>query len=158
MPGAATSKAEVSNVSPHGFWVLLDDRELFLPFEEFPWFRRAPIEAILRLERPHSGAPVLARARHRPFRRFDRTSAALSAEIEALTQYSCDAAQRRVGGPSRTSRSARRDLGAGSGRPSSRPPTRARDLTPAGPAWLSLADTATALEVGDDVSRTCGSR
>lgn len=23
-----------------------------LPFEEFPWFRRAPVEAILRLERP----------------------------------------------------------------------------------------------------------
>jgi hypothetical protein len=27
---------EVTNISRHGFWILLDDRELFLPFEEFP--------------------------------------------------------------------------------------------------------------------------
>jgi hypothetical protein len=32
--------------------VLLDGRELFLPFDEFPWFRSAPVEAILRVERP----------------------------------------------------------------------------------------------------------
>ena len=53
MPGAATSEAEVTNISQHGFWLLLDGRELFLPFEEFPWFKRATVEAIIRLERPH---------------------------------------------------------------------------------------------------------
>lgn len=55
MPGTATSNAEVTNISRHGFWILLDDRELFLPFDEFPWFRRATVEAILDLERsrPH---------------------------------------------------------------------------------------------------------
>jgi hypothetical protein len=52
MPGAATSEVEVTNISQHGFWLLLDGRELFLPFEEFPWFKRATVEAILRLERP----------------------------------------------------------------------------------------------------------
>ena len=26
MPGAVTSKAEVTNISKHGFWVLVDDR------------------------------------------------------------------------------------------------------------------------------------
>jgi hypothetical protein len=52
MPGAATSEVEVTNISKHGFWLLVDDRELFLPFEEFPWFKRAPVQAILRLERP----------------------------------------------------------------------------------------------------------
>ena len=55
MPGAATSEAEVTNISKHGFWLLVDDRELFLPFAEFPWFKRAPIEAILRLDRPTAG-------------------------------------------------------------------------------------------------------
>jgi len=55
MPGAVTSEAEVTNISRHGFWLLLDGRELFLPFEEFPWFKRAPVEAILRLERPRPG-------------------------------------------------------------------------------------------------------
>ena len=52
MPGAATSEVEVTNVSKHGFWLLVDDRELFLPFDEFPWFMEAPISAILKLERP----------------------------------------------------------------------------------------------------------
>jgi Protein of unknown function (DUF2442) len=52
MPGPATSEAEVTNISPHGFWLLVDGRELFLPFDDFPWFRRAPVEAIIRLERP----------------------------------------------------------------------------------------------------------
>ena len=52
MPGTATSQAEVTNISRHGFWLLLDERELFLPFDEYPWFKRAPVEAILRLDRP----------------------------------------------------------------------------------------------------------
>ena len=38
-PGASTSQVEVSNISQHGFWLLLDDEKLFLPFSEFPWFR-----------------------------------------------------------------------------------------------------------------------
>jgi hypothetical protein len=52
MPGPATSEAEVTNISKHGFWLLVEGRELFLPFAEFPWFKQAPVEAILRLERP----------------------------------------------------------------------------------------------------------
>jgi hypothetical protein len=52
MPGTATSAAEVTNISQHGFWMLIDGRELFLPFEEFPWFRQATVDAIVRLERP----------------------------------------------------------------------------------------------------------
>ncbi len=53
MPGSVTSKAEVTNISRHGFWLLVDDRELFLPFEEFPWFTDATVGAILNVERPH---------------------------------------------------------------------------------------------------------
>jgi len=55
MPGSAISTAEVTNISKHGFWMLIDGHELFVPFEEFPWFKRAPVEAILRLERPTPG-------------------------------------------------------------------------------------------------------
>jgi hypothetical protein len=51
MPGAATSEAEITNISKHGFWLLLDGRELFLPFEDFPWFKQATIKQILRVER-----------------------------------------------------------------------------------------------------------
>ena len=45
--GTLTSDAEVTNISAHGFWLLLAGRELFVPFDEFPWFRDAPVGRIL---------------------------------------------------------------------------------------------------------------
>ena len=45
-------EVEVTNVSKHGFWLLLGDEELFVPFSEFPWFKEASIAKILRVERP----------------------------------------------------------------------------------------------------------
>jgi hypothetical protein len=52
--GQSVSKVEVTNISKHGFWLLLGERELFLPFEEFPWFRDAPIAKLLNVELPHA--------------------------------------------------------------------------------------------------------
>ena len=46
---------EVTNISRHGFWLLLGERELFVSFAEFPWFERAPVGPILKVELPHSG-------------------------------------------------------------------------------------------------------
>jgi hypothetical protein len=60
--GTSTSPVEVGNVTRQGFWLLLDGREFFLPFEQFPWFRRASIEALTTIERPsphHLFWPVL---------------------------------------------------------------------------------------------------
>jgi hypothetical protein len=51
-PGAHTLEAEITNVSKHGFWLLLEAEELFVPFDEFPWFRDAPIGKLLNVERP----------------------------------------------------------------------------------------------------------
>jgi hypothetical protein len=62
MPGTRISPVEVTNVSRHGFWLLLDDEELFLPFADFPWFRGATIEQLCNVERPsdnHLFWPVL---------------------------------------------------------------------------------------------------
>jgi hypothetical protein len=39
-------------VSPHGLWLLIDDREHYLPFDAFPWFRDATIGQLSRVERP----------------------------------------------------------------------------------------------------------
>jgi hypothetical protein len=50
-----TSAAEVTNISKHGFWLLVSDQEFFLPFEEFPWFEAAPIGAVLNVELQHEG-------------------------------------------------------------------------------------------------------
>ena len=50
--GRSTSAVEVTNVSKHGFWLLLGDEELFVPFSEFPWFRDAPIGKLTEVELP----------------------------------------------------------------------------------------------------------
>ncbi len=44
--------AEVTNISKHGFWLLLDQEELLVPFTEFPWFKAATVEQICAVERP----------------------------------------------------------------------------------------------------------
>ena len=51
--GKSTSGVEVTNISQHGFWILLEERELFVPFSEFPWFRNVTIDSILKVEMPH---------------------------------------------------------------------------------------------------------
>ncbi len=85
MPGSAPSEAEVTNISKHGFWLLIDGRELFLPFAEFPWFRQAPVEAILRLDRPTPGHLHWPDLDDRPSARLDRAPRALPAQVEDLT-------------------------------------------------------------------------
>jgi Protein of unknown function (DUF2442) len=52
MPGSVTLEAEVTHVSVHGFWLLLGDEELSVPFAEFPWFKKATIEQLLDVQRP----------------------------------------------------------------------------------------------------------
>jgi hypothetical protein len=50
--GQGTLAVEVTNVSKHGFWLLLGDEELFVPFANFPWFRDAPIGKLTNVELP----------------------------------------------------------------------------------------------------------
>ena len=52
-PGASTLEVEVTNVSKHGFWLLLGDEELFVPFSGFPWFKDAPLSKLMNVEYPH---------------------------------------------------------------------------------------------------------
>ena len=53
--GRSTSPVEVTNISPHGFWLLLDgQRELFVDFAQFPWFRNAAVHAISNVQLPSS--------------------------------------------------------------------------------------------------------
>ena len=53
--GKATSVVEVTNVSGHGFWLFLDDRECFVSFAEFPWFRDVSIAALCHVVQPRPG-------------------------------------------------------------------------------------------------------
>ena len=52
--GADTLEVEVTNVSKHGFWLLLGAEELFVPFAELPWFKDASIAKLLHVERPQA--------------------------------------------------------------------------------------------------------
>jgi hypothetical protein len=51
--GADTSKVEVLNVSPHGFWLFVGGKELFLGFEDFPWFQKAALGQLFNVELLH---------------------------------------------------------------------------------------------------------
>ena len=52
MPGTGTLEVELTNVSPHGLWLLLDNDELHLAFADFPWFRKATIDQLVDVQRP----------------------------------------------------------------------------------------------------------
>ncbi|HYJ84446.1 MAG TPA: hypothetical protein VEW46_00135 [Pyrinomonadaceae bacterium] len=48
--GKSTLAAEVTQIDKQGIWVLIDEKESFLSFENFPWFRNAPVSAIHNVE------------------------------------------------------------------------------------------------------------
>jgi len=52
MPGVFTLEIEISLVSNKGFWLLLDNEELFVAYEEFPWFKQSTVDQITTIERP----------------------------------------------------------------------------------------------------------
>ncbi|PSN16832.1 hypothetical protein C7293_01025 [filamentous cyanobacterium CCT1] len=39
----------------NGLWVLCNDHKYFMPYDQFPWFKDAPIKHIFNLEEPHPG-------------------------------------------------------------------------------------------------------
>ena len=53
--GKIASDVEVTNISTHGIWLLVGEREFFLSYEDFPWFKEVPIGNILRVEQPTPG-------------------------------------------------------------------------------------------------------
>ena len=48
--GKNTSPVEITHVSNYGVWLLANDRELFIPYDQFPWFKDAPLGKILNVE------------------------------------------------------------------------------------------------------------
>ena len=54
-PGKDTLAAEVTHISSHGVWILAGDRELFMSYTDFPWFKNVPVGHIIKVEEPHPG-------------------------------------------------------------------------------------------------------
>jgi hypothetical protein len=53
--GKSTSRVEVTHVSSHGVWLLAGDQELFMSYEDFPWFKDVSVGKILNVEEPTPG-------------------------------------------------------------------------------------------------------
>lgn len=53
--GENTSHVEVTNVSAHGVWLLAGERELFMSYDDFPWFKDIAIGRILNIQEPSPG-------------------------------------------------------------------------------------------------------
>jgi hypothetical protein len=43
-------EVEVTNISNHGLWILTQNKELFLSYENFPWFKNKTIDNITKVE------------------------------------------------------------------------------------------------------------
>ena len=53
--GDDTSVVEVTNISSHGIWLLNCDKELFLSYDDFPWFKDQTIKSITNVEEERKG-------------------------------------------------------------------------------------------------------
>jgi len=51
--GRNTSRVEVLNIDAHGLWLYAQEKEYFLPYDEFPWFKNATVADILKVELQH---------------------------------------------------------------------------------------------------------
>ena len=50
MPGDVTLDVEVTHISAHGIWLLSGEKEYFLPYDQFPWFRDKTVREILNVQ------------------------------------------------------------------------------------------------------------
>ena len=53
--GDDTPIVEVTNILAHGLWLFAHVKELFMSYDDFPWFKDQPIKTILRVEEPSPG-------------------------------------------------------------------------------------------------------
>ncbi len=54
-PGKSISKVEVTNISAHGIWLLSGDKELYMAYVEFPWFKDATLAKVINVKELHEG-------------------------------------------------------------------------------------------------------
>jgi hypothetical protein len=45
--------AEVSHINSRGLWLCIEDKEYFLPYDEYPWFKEAKVREIANVELLH---------------------------------------------------------------------------------------------------------
>ena len=53
--GNSTSAVEVTNISNHGVWLFAHGKELFMSYEDFPWFKDQTVRSITNVEEQNTG-------------------------------------------------------------------------------------------------------
>ncbi len=53
--GDNTSVVEVTHISTHGIWLLTHNKELFMSYDDFPWFKDQTVTSIINVEEPSRG-------------------------------------------------------------------------------------------------------
>lgn len=53
--GENISEVEVTNISNHGVWLLSHDKELFMSYDDFPWFKDQVVKSICNVEEQSPG-------------------------------------------------------------------------------------------------------
>ncbi|MTW22714.1 DUF2442 domain-containing protein [Allochromatium palmeri] len=48
--GNSISEVEVTNISTHGVWLFAHGEELFMSYDDFPWFREVAVKSIVNVE------------------------------------------------------------------------------------------------------------
>ena len=53
--GNSVSSVEGTNISSHGVWILAHEKELFMSYADFPWFKDQTINSIINVEEQSPG-------------------------------------------------------------------------------------------------------
>ena len=48
--GANISQVEILNISNNGIWIFIGDKEYFLDYQNYPWFKNATVNSIFNVE------------------------------------------------------------------------------------------------------------
>ncbi len=53
--GTNISEVEVTHISSYGVWLLAHGKELFMSYDDFPWFKDQPVKVIINVHEQGSG-------------------------------------------------------------------------------------------------------
>jgi hypothetical protein len=53
--GNSTSPIEVTHISSNGVWLLTHDEELFMSYDDFPWFKSQQINSVINVTEQSPG-------------------------------------------------------------------------------------------------------
>jgi hypothetical protein len=53
--GNSISPVEVTHISSNGVWLLTHDEELFMSYDDFPWFKSQQLKSVINVEEQSPG-------------------------------------------------------------------------------------------------------